>query len=162
MHSLWLISVFLHILGACFWIGGMMFLVVVLLPAIRNHPDKARLIQEAGLKFRLAGWITLGLMLITGVINLYIRGAEFSIQYFLMPGWNRLVTVKIILFLCMISLSAWHDFRTGIRATQKWIENPDSQEVNKLRKLSRLIGRINLVLALAAAAIGVMLVRGAP
>jgi putative copper resistance protein D len=36
MHGLYLLSVWLHIMAAVVWIGGTIFLVIVLVPAIRR------------------------------------------------------------------------------------------------------------------------------
>jgi len=52
MSPSYYISVWLHIIGAAFWIGGMLFLPLVLLPGIKDHPDRKKLLLATGLKFR--------------------------------------------------------------------------------------------------------------
>jgi uncharacterized membrane protein len=52
MNTWYYISVWLHIVGAAFWIGGMLFLPLVLLPGIKNNPDRQNLLMATGLKFR--------------------------------------------------------------------------------------------------------------
>jgi uncharacterized membrane protein len=51
--SVWyFISVFLHIALASFWIGGMLFLPLVILPEIKQHPDRIAILYKTGLKFK--------------------------------------------------------------------------------------------------------------
>ena len=52
MNTWYYISVWLHVIGVSFWIGGMLFLPLVLLPGIKNHPDRSNLLMATGLKFR--------------------------------------------------------------------------------------------------------------
>ena len=47
----YIITLFLHILAASFWIGGMLFLPLVLLPGIKDKPDRVELLYKTGIKF---------------------------------------------------------------------------------------------------------------
>lgn len=44
--KLYYLSVFLHIVCAAFWIGGMLFLPLVVLPAIRDNPQRSHSLQN--------------------------------------------------------------------------------------------------------------------
>jgi len=83
MNSWYYISVWLHIVGASFWIGGMLFLPFVLLPGIKNDPNRKNLLMATGLKFRFYGYIVLAMMLITGLFNISLRGINFSFDFFI-------------------------------------------------------------------------------
>jgi uncharacterized membrane protein len=159
-HSLYLFSVFLHILAAALWIGGMVFLIAVLIPAVKKHPDKIALLNTIALKFRTAGWIALILLLGTGIIQLEFRGVEWSLDYFTSSEFGKLAGIKIIVFSIIILLSFYHDFFLGTKAMEEWKKNPDDPKTISLRNTSRFLGRINFLLALLAAALGVLLVRG--
>ena len=53
------LSVFLHILSAIIWIGGMLFLALVVVPTTRGLPpsERAALFGAVGRRFRRVGWI---------------------------------------------------------------------------------------------------------
>ena len=72
------ISVLIHVIAAAIWVGGMIFLPAVLLPAIKNNTQKIQLIHTVGLKFRTVGWIVLIILLVTGLFNMYFRQVDFS------------------------------------------------------------------------------------
>jgi uncharacterized membrane protein len=57
--TLTLLARSLHVLGAIVWIGGMLFIALVLVPVVRRlEPlERARLVQAIGLRFRTVGWI---------------------------------------------------------------------------------------------------------
>ena len=79
MRSLYLFSVWLHILAAIVWIGGMAFLGLVLIPAMRLSEYRAvgaSLTYWTGTRFRLIGWVCLSVLLLTGVFNLLYRGFD--------------------------------------------------------------------------------------
>ena len=138
----------------------MIFLVLVILPSIRNHPDKVKLLHQAGLKFRSAGWVALILILITGLFQLHVRGSDFSLSWFSGSDFGKLAFWKLVVFSVITVASLFHDFYFGIRATEKWMKDENSREAMKFRMVSRWIGRLNLVLGLVALFLGIALVRG--
>jgi putative copper export protein len=153
MNLLYHISVWLHIIGVSFWIGGMLFLPLVLLPGIKDHPDRANLLLFSGLKFRFYGYIFLAVLFITGLLNIYLRGINISAEFFLESRYGNLVITKFILFLLILLISLWHDSHARKRLL--------SEESNqKFKIVARWSGRMLLVISLAMAYIGVVLSRG--
>jgi copper resistance protein D len=76
MH-VYLISVWLHIMAAVVWVGGTIFLVIVLVPAIRRPQFAAvasALIRFTALRFRCFGWFCFGVFVLTGIVNLVALG----------------------------------------------------------------------------------------
>jgi uncharacterized membrane protein len=74
-------SVFIHILAAVFWIGGMLFTVAVLVPASRHkllRNKKGVFFALVGRKFSRISWILFLILIATGVTNLLARGYELS------------------------------------------------------------------------------------
>ena len=159
-HTLYLFSVFFHILASALWIGGMIFLITALIPAIKKNPDKVNLLYNISIRFRTAGWIALIILIITGWFQLYYRGAEFSADYFINNSFGKIALSKIAVALTILIISAIHDFKIGIRAMEEWKINPSGEKTMRLRNSSRILGKINFLLTLIAVALGVLLSRG--
>jgi len=76
------LSLFLHIIAALFWIGGMLFLTIVVVPFLKTIQDvqeRSRIYQVVGKSFRFWGWIAIIILLITGPLNLYLMGIPLNI-----------------------------------------------------------------------------------
>jgi putative copper export protein len=155
MSPSYYISVWLHIIGATFWIGGMLFLPLVLLPGIKDHPDRKKLLLATGLKFRYFGYIALALMLVTGLLNIYYRGLSFSWTFFFESKYGSLVSLKILLFITMIILSIFHDLIFGRKAIEEQLMDDPA-----LKLITRWTGRLLLLISIVMAYIGVVLSRG--
>lgn len=167
MHALYLISVWIHILAATVWIGGMLFLVLVVVPWLRqgDRANAAVFLRETGKRFRNVGWTCFGILLVTGSFNLWVRGVRFSdftrVEW-LSSAFGKTVLVKLGAFATVLMVSAVHDFVVGPRATALIAEAPRSPEAQSARRRASLLGRANVILALVLVAAGVMLVRGSP
>ena len=167
MHVLYLLSVWLHILAATAWIGGMFFLVLVVVPWLRHNPgtDAGAFLRDTGLRFRSVGWVCFAVLLVTGSFNLWTRGVRFGSFLdadFRQSPFGHSVLVKLSLFTAVLVVSAIHDFGVGPRATEAIAADPRSVESQRLRRQASWLGRINALLALALVAVAVTLVRGVP
>ncbi|HEV8283461.1 MAG TPA: hypothetical protein VGQ09_04085 [Chitinophagaceae bacterium] len=155
--SVWYhISVWLHIVGGAFWIGGMLFLSLVLLPAIKNDTDRSQLLMAIGLKFRFYGYIILGLLFVTGLLNMVFKGIQFSWRFFNETNYGRLVIIKLMLFISLLLISLTYDLVVGKRVLGQLQKEQDK----KLGLIARWTGRILLLISLMMAYIGVLLSRG--
>ncbi len=168
MRWLYLVSVWLHVLAAAIWVGGMIFVALVVVPVIRKKELQgaaARLIHFTGIRFRWVGWTCFVLLLLTGLFNVLVRGIAWAdlvtLQFWAGP-FGRLLTLKLVVFALILASSALHDFVIGPRAVAVWQERPGSAEATRLRRQATQFGRLNLLLALLIVALGVMLVRGTP
>jgi putative copper export protein len=167
MQALYLLSVWLHILAATAWVGGMLFLVLVVVPWLRRggRQNAAAFLRETGTRFRSVGWVCFGILLVTGTFNLWVRGvrlADFSRSEWLASPFGKSVLLKLGGFALVLMVSALHDFRVGPRATLAIERDPQSKEAIVLRRQASLLGRANALLALAVVAVAVTLVRGWP
>lgn len=173
MHVIYLISVYTHILAAMIWIGGMLFLTLIALPVVRalEAPGSAgRLVRLMGRRFRVIGWVCIGLLILSGFTNLWYRGIRWGSllsSEFWHTSWGQLLAVKLGVVLAMVLNSAWHDFVLGPRATQLMMEthaNPGAPpaELQRIRRQTAWLARINLLLGLVVIALAIMLVRGLP
>src|SRR6476646_5476229 len=154
MDTLYHISVWLHIIGVSFWIGGMLFLPMVLLPSIKDHPDRRNLLMQTGLKFRFFGYIVLTLLLLTGISNMFLRGVDVSWKFLFTSNYGKLVITKFLLFLTILAVSLVHDAQARKRLST-------DEERKRFKIIALWSGRILLIVSLVMAYIGVVLSRGA-
>lgn len=166
-HPLYVLSVWLHILAAAVWLGGMLFLAMVVIPMLRGGDRKQAFafMHRAGVKFRAVGWACFAIFIATGTYQLAYRGVRLSDFWdptFLSSSFGSAMTWKLGLFTLVLALSVWHDFFLGPRATKVGQADPTSPEAMKLRRRASWLGRANALLALAIVAFAVMLVRGWP
>jgi len=166
MRTLYLVSVGLHIIAACAWLGGMLFLVLVVVPSLRTPalaPHAAVAIRIVGERYRTVGWVTLLVLGTTGITNAAFRAgslAELAARAWWATPFGRLLAMKLGLVALVLVLSAVHDFLIGPRAGRLMIEDPDAPRTRAWRSAARLLGRVNLLLALGIVALAVRLVRG--
>lgn len=135
---------FLHVAAAMTWIGGMLFIALVLVPVTRGLDDVAlrrRLVQATGRRFRVVGWIALAVLVATGFVNLALRPELLGVARF----W-----VKAALVAAALLLSAVHDFVLGPRAGR-----PDLHP--KARAQASWLARVEIVVVLAIVALGLAL-----
>ncbi|MCC6766479.1 MAG: CopD family protein [Deltaproteobacteria bacterium] len=149
------------------WIGGMLFLVLVVVPWLRGggQIEAGVFLRETGVRFRNVGWSCFLLLLITGTFNLWVRGvrlSDFGRAEWLASPLGETVVLKLGVFLLVLVVSAVHDFVVGPRATRAIAADPRSPGAQRLRRRTSVLGRVNVVLALILVAAGVMLVRGVP
>ena len=135
---------FLHVTAAITWIGGMLFIALVLVPVTRGVDDVAlrrRLVQASGRRFRVVGWIALGVLVATGLVNLALRPELLGLPRF----W-----VKASLVVVALVLSAVHDFVLGPRAGR-----PDLHP--GARAQASWLARVEIVVVLVIVGLGLAL-----
>lgn len=167
MPALYVLSVWIHILAATAWIGGIFFLVLVVVPWLhgKDRATAATFLRETGTRFRNVAWACFAVLLTTGVANLGFRGVRlenFFQREWLTSSFGHAVVCKLALFAAVLALSVIHDFSVGPRAAIAVEIDPASPEAEKLRRQASLLGRANALLALLLVAVGVILVRGWP
>jgi putative copper export protein len=135
---------FLHVLAAIAWIGGMLFVALVLVPVVRAQADpalRARLFHQAGVRFRAVGWAALLLLLATGLANLWMRPYLLTL-----PRFHG----KLALVVLALALSAVHDFVLGPRAGAPGADP-------RLRVWASWLARVNVVVVLIVVILGLAL-----
>ena len=145
-----LMVTWIHVIAAMFWIGGMLFFSLVLMPCLKNGlPDglKADLISRIGKRFRLLGWFSLGILLITGLFRLF--QSEWSLR-----EYGGALKTKLILVFFMVLLTLLHDF-----LGQKTIKKKCLQSSAFLKGV-RFMARVNLFVGLLIVLVALSFVRG--
>lgn len=141
--SLALLARSLHVLAAIVWIGGMLFIALVLVPVVRRlePAERLRLVQATGLRFRAVGWIALSLLLLSGVLNLWLRPYLLGVPLF---------HVKLGLVVLALGLSVVHDFVLGPRAGAPGADPG-------LRVRASWVARANVLVVLGVVVLGLAL-----
>lgn len=156
-------SVYLHILAAATWVGGIIFLVLVIVPSLRrlDPATAAPVLRATVFRFRAVGWAAFAVLFATGLYNLHARGigwSELTDPTFRATSSGKALLVKLACFAVVVVLQAWHDFSIGPRAlTAIEMGAPEAQ---RLRKLTGWIGRINGMITLVIVLCAVIVVRG--
>jgi uncharacterized membrane protein len=171
--SLYLVSIYAHIIASVLWIGGMLFLGLVIVPIVRTLQPPgsgAPLIRAVGRRFQPMAWVCIGILLVTGLINLEQWG--YSLLDLVSPDlldteFGRVLAVKLSVVLAIIVLSTLHDFVLGPQLARSMEalalagKRPPTSTALQRRRLS-LLARLNALLALVVLALSVILVRGLP
>jgi putative copper export protein/methionine-rich copper-binding protein CopC len=100
----------LHLLADAAWIGGLLYIGVVLLPTLnkRSSHEWADVLAIGLPRFSLIAIISVILLATTGSLNTTAHLTAF--QQFWTTAYGRTLTVKILVFLFMIGISTYHAF----------------------------------------------------
>lgn len=164
MSFLYYVNVTIHVLAAMLWLGGMFFLGVVGAPALRAVEPPAlrqRLFQALGVRFRMAGWIAIAVLVLTGLGNLYFRGwlhwnSVLGSAAFWRTGVGTALGIKLLSVVVMILVSAVHDFVLGPLAGRA---QAGTAQAIALRRRAALLARVNALLGIVVVVAAVRLPR---
>lgn len=153
-----------HVLAALLWLGGMFFLAVVGAPVLRNVDSpvvRRELFRRLGAHFRTVGWVSIAVLVTTGVLTLQARGVLR--RDVLMSGgfwattWGTRLAWKLALVGTMLSIQAVHDFVHGPAASRL---EPGTPEARRMRWWASWMARVNTLLGVALVYVAVRLARG--
>ena len=128
----------IHILAAICWVGGMVFVAFILGPYVRRaFPPEARtpLMAAVGKRFSILGWSAIFTLVCTGIYNAVRFVGSWEALF--NATFGHILLVKIGLVGVMIGLSIAHDFFLGPRQRERG---------RRLRRWTVLIAQLNLVL----------------
>ena len=133
--SIWQFAVVtVHLFSAVIWIGGSIFLALVMVPFARGmEPSHMGLLflRRAALRFRGIAWVLLGLLVVSGVLALETRGLgidRFTEDGFWSTEIGTALGIKIVLVGILLVLSGLHDFILGPRVTAMIADVPRGQQ----------------------------------
>lgn len=134
------IILFLHIVFASLWIGGMLFMAIVLSPYIKKLPLSIEIFQEVGKRYSIVGTVIgLPILFITGVLNtVSITGMEFTTLLNSSLEYATTLKEKLIFFSLTVILAVFHDFYLG----------PKANLSQKIKLIAKIVGIINLIVGL--------------
>jgi copper resistance protein D len=98
----------LHLIAASAWVGGLLPLVLLLASTRRGEISLA-VARDATLRFSMLGVISVGVLLVTGVMNGWVLVG--SMPALVGTDYGRLLLVKVALFLGMVAIAAVNRLR---------------------------------------------------
>ena len=155
-----LLMLWIHVLSAIFWVGGMLFLTVVLAPVLRSeprNPENYEFFKRVATRFRNGVWFAILILVLTGALLL-------SNQVFFgtsLQQWPLVVWAKLVLVLGLILFAGLHDLVIGPRAgaLKKRPQATLTRNERTLLKLSPWFARGVLVLGVAVVMAGTAISR---
>jgi uncharacterized membrane protein len=163
------LSVFIHIIAACVWVGGQLFMALVVVPALRGWtgPERGRAFSALGRQFRLVGYVALGALVLTGIYNAGQRGVAWSTlanARFYDSEFGQVLTTKVALVVLVFLLSLVHDLKLGPASVKLLNQSEPANEalLRAYRKRASMLARLTMMLSLAIVFLAVALVRGLP
>ena len=136
-----LIVRWLHLVSAAAWVGGSLFYLIVLRPALRRSPEASGLISAAAAsEFRALVDTCILLLIVTGVIMTFNRLAAVAIG----PGYVGVLALKIALSAWMFAL-AWGRRRRAAFAAS---ESESLDDAGRVRRIFRALSGYNLLVIL--------------
>ncbi len=162
MPTAYWINVTVHVLAAMLWLGGMFFLAAVGAPVLRavEPPSlRAELFRRLGERFRGVGWAAIGVLVMTGVLNLHFRGllGRMDDAGFWASRYGYALAWKLSAVGTMIVISGIHDFVLGPAASRLV---PGSPSAVRARTRAAWLARINAIVGLILVIAAVRLARG--
>jgi copper resistance protein D len=97
------LSLLIHLIALALWLGGIVFFLVVLGPAVQELEARIAVttLNQGRLGLETASWVAIGLLLLTGIFNLLARaqtgGASMSESY------GILLAIKLFVFGAMVA-----------------------------------------------------------
>lgn len=152
--------IWLHLVAAISWIGGTIFLSVVLVPVLKRElfaSQRALLFRTIARRFRAVVWGAITVLLVTGPLLLHQRRTPITDP----SGWPIVLATKLGLVAVLLLLTLTHDLILGPRVGRIVQLPPESRNRfdHAIVLWSPWVARFSLFLALAVLFAAVMLVR---
>ncbi|MEK6666744.1 MAG: CopD family protein [candidate division NC10 bacterium] len=148
-----LLPLWLHVVSAAVWLGGLFFQSHILLPLLaRGGP--AEPVAQAVRRSRRVAWTALALLILTGLHNLTRLP---SVAAMTESGVLKLLALKLFLVVVLLMLTAHRDFGVAARLIRAVGEGRDGTQA--LRTLVR-VDRVMLLLGVGLVYLGLAVSRG--
>jgi putative copper resistance protein D len=140
----------LHLVAAGAWLGALWPLAILLGRARRaGDPVSAAIAHQATRRFSILGMISVAVILATGVINTYEILGTLALS--LGTDYNRLLLVKIGLFIAMVCVAAVNRQRLTPRLSS---EGDRRRAIRQLERNSRVEAGLGLLILAIVAVLG--------
>jgi len=153
------LNVWLHILAAVIWVGGMLFLSLIAVPVLR-HVDspllRTDLFRAMARRFRRLVWICIAVLIPTGIVNVLYYGNRAAGSPYM-----TVLHIKLGLVVFLVIMGLFHDFVIGPRAARAMSRDglpPTGTDLLMVR-LAPWVGRFNLLLGIVILLLAAALTR---
>jgi len=146
-----LVVLYLHVVGAVIWIGGLAYQAHVLLPAARRGAVAP--FADAARRARPVAWTAIGVVVLTGFYNVTQLG---DLARVMESGAGLMLAGKFILVILAIALTSQRDFAQLTLLNAAVTSGGDPSRA--LRAIARL-DRVVLLLALVVIYLGLAISR---
>jgi uncharacterized membrane protein len=151
----------LHMLATVVWLGGLVTLVLLVIPAAQHSLDAkafAILLQAIQRRLDPLGWLCLILLVATGMFQMSAN-PNYGGVLALNNSWAIAIFIKHVFFAGMIGASVsltWGVLPGLSRAALRLSQGLDAPQAEKLRRQNTWLLRINLILAVIILALTAM------
>ena len=130
----------LHTFAAVVWIGGIVFLIGIVLPALNNHggAHTSEVMRNIGKRFTPMANTSIGILFATGLLLLILSATG--------QGRDHFLYVKLAIFAVMASIHYWRIFDLPRRVARAESESQRS----RWQRMSLSLVRVNLCLGVIA------------
>ena len=146
------ILTWIHLVSAAIWVGGSLFIGVVLSPLLKTMTDsieeRMKIMIRVGRRFNKIAVPSLIILMATGLYSSHMLLSKPDILF--ATSYGTFLTVKIILVISLIITYAVH-----VRVIRKDVEDKimsnqlSEPQIQKLRKKIIILGEITVVLSVA-------------
>jgi len=153
------LNVWLHILAAVIWIGGMLFLSLIAVPVLRRVDSplvRRDLFRAMAQRFRRLVWICVAVLVPTGIVNVLSYGNHAAGSPYM-----KVLHIKLGLVAFLVIMGLLHDFVIGPRAARAMSRDglPPTGTDLLMVTLAPWIGRFNLLLGIVILMLAAALTR---
>ena len=155
------LAYWLHMVATVVWIGGIVSLSILVIPAAfksLDSQDYAQLLRSIQKRLDPLGWLCMAILVVTGLIQMSLNENYQGFLTFDSP-WAAAILLKHLLFLIMIGISSYVTWgvlpdlqRTSLRLAHRTDAGKDldvqAVEITRLSKKERQLLRLNLVLGI--------------
>ena len=165
---MYLLNVWIHILMATVWTGGLIYTAAVVIPyaVSRQGEERQQIIRGLARRFRKIGWASVCVLILTGLLNLFLRPSTTGTpeDFLYNPKFEDRfpdnffwwLAVKLILVFLMIAAMLYHDI-SSLNAAKRHEGKPGSPPTNRLGSMAAALATL---LAIAVLYFSAKLVRG--
>lgn len=156
MEAFWLR--WLHVVAAMLWVGGSLFLPLVITPVFRHRfapEQRTELVSAIGMRFRPIAWIALAVLVLTGIrqASIILAAAPDPARAFATTAYGRTLQVKIFLVAVILGLQALHDFYLGPKLRKRTAEHGPGLARARSATIGLAVGGLLLTLVVVTLAV---------